>query len=72
MAGAGRPSTIFYVANSKVVDGGPAPAMTAVRYVALLPDFSVTSRAWHRSETIHAGSLVSWIGHFNRSPIRTA
>jgi hypothetical protein len=44
MAGAGRPSTTFLVASSIVVDGGPAqpaPAMTAVGSVALLPDFTV-------------------------------
>src|SRR5574340_1079731 len=29
MADGGRPSTIFGAARSKVVDGGPSPAMTA-------------------------------------------
>ena len=45
MAGAGRPSTTFLVASSVVVDGGPAPAMTAVGIVALLPDFTVSGLA---------------------------
>ena len=45
MAGAGRPSTTFLVASSVVVDGGPAPAMTAVGSVALLPDFTVSGLA---------------------------
>jgi len=45
MAGAVRPSTTFLVASSVVVDGGPAPAMTAVGSVALLPDFTVSGLA---------------------------
>src|ERR1700761_4119613 len=50
MAGAGRPSTTFLVASSLVVDGGPAPAMTAVGSVALPPDFTVTR---HPDPTCH-------------------
>jgi hypothetical protein len=44
--GAGRPSTTFLVASSIVVDSVPAPAMTAVGSVALLPDFTVNCVIW--------------------------
>src|ERR1700752_4424042 len=44
MAGAGRPSTTFFVASSVVVVGGPAPAITPPGSVALLPHFPVKLR----------------------------
>src|ERR1700757_3321154 len=56
--GAGRPSTTFLVASSIVVDSVPAPAMTGVGSVALLPDFTVTPSCIgqpRESACVHAG-----------------